>query len=152
MLVHRIECIGIASHCLVSDRTQMRTHQYNSGSTVSFKALIAYYQRAEIIVSVTAVWFRASAAAVLVGCSALLYCAACSTCALSSLLWCTCCCCGHTHITAQTFFVDEDIQKLARLDGIITLVDAKHILPRLDEIKPEVGDVTHHFLHTLFMQ
>jgi hypothetical protein len=49
----------------------------------------------------------------------------------------------NVHITAQTFFVDEDIQKLARLDGIITLVDAKHILPRLDEIKPEVGAVMH---------
>merc|ERR1712070_919909 len=28
---------------------------------------------------------------------------------------------------AQTFFIDEDIQKLYRLDGICTLVDAKHI-------------------------
>ena len=37
---------------------------------------------------------------------------------------------------AQTFFIDEDIQKLYDLDGIITVVDAKHITPRLDEVKP----------------
>ena len=28
---------------------------------------------------------------------------------------------------AQTFFVDEEIQKYYKLDGIVTLVDAKHI-------------------------
>ena len=28
---------------------------------------------------------------------------------------------------AQTFFVDDDVQAFARLDGIITLVDAKHL-------------------------
>ena len=38
---------------------------------------------------------------------------------------------------AQTFFVDEDIEKLYRLDGICTLVDAKHITQHLDEEKPE---------------
>ena len=38
---------------------------------------------------------------------------------------------------AQTFFVEQSIQKFARLDGIITLVDAKHIEQHLDEEKPE---------------
>ena len=38
---------------------------------------------------------------------------------------------------AQTFFVDEDIQAKFNLDGIITVTDAKHILPRLDDEKPE---------------
>ena len=28
---------------------------------------------------------------------------------------------------AQTFFVDEEVQTYFKLDGIITLVDAKHI-------------------------
>ena len=38
---------------------------------------------------------------------------------------------------AQTFFMDESIKEFARLDGIVTLVDAKHILQHLDEEKPE---------------
>jgi len=38
---------------------------------------------------------------------------------------------------AQTFFVDDDVKNFARLDGIITLVDAKHIEQHLDEEKPE---------------
>jgi len=38
---------------------------------------------------------------------------------------------------AQTFFVDDDIQAKFTLDGIITVTDAKHILPRLDDEKPE---------------
>jgi len=38
---------------------------------------------------------------------------------------------------AQTFFVDEDIRKMYTLDGIVTLVDAKHIEQHLDEDKPE---------------
>ena len=38
---------------------------------------------------------------------------------------------------AQTFFMDEAIKGFARLDGIVTLVDAKHILPHLHEEKPE---------------
>lgn len=37
----------------------------------------------------------------------------------------------------QTFFVNEDIQKLYSLDGVITVVDAKYILTRLAEVKPE---------------
>ena len=38
---------------------------------------------------------------------------------------------------AQTFFVDEAITKICRLDAIITVVDAKHILQHLHEEKPE---------------
>lgn len=38
---------------------------------------------------------------------------------------------------AQTFFVDDEIKKLFVLDGIITVVDAKHIITRLNEEKPE---------------
>jgi G3E family GTPase len=38
---------------------------------------------------------------------------------------------------AQTFFVDEEIRKLYVLDGIITVTDAKHIIARLDDEKPE---------------
>lgn len=37
---------------------------------------------------------------------------------------------------AQTFFVDEKVEKRCRLDGIITVVDAKHIIQHLDEEKP----------------
>ena len=38
----------------------------------------------------------------------------------------------------QTFFVDEDIQDMYSLDAVITVVDAKNILTRLAEEKPEV--------------
>ena len=38
---------------------------------------------------------------------------------------------------AQTFFVDDEVKKFARLDGIVTLIDAKHIEAHLDEEKPE---------------
>ena len=38
---------------------------------------------------------------------------------------------------AQTFFVDEDVKLWFRLDGIITMVDSKHIEQHLDEEKPE---------------
>ena len=38
---------------------------------------------------------------------------------------------------AQTFFVDDTIQSLYRLDGIVTVVDAAHALQHLDEVKPE---------------
>jgi len=38
---------------------------------------------------------------------------------------------------AQTFFVDEEIKCSYRLDGIITVVDAKHALEHLREEKPE---------------
>merc|ERR1712203_35569 len=38
---------------------------------------------------------------------------------------------------AQTFFADDFVQQNLRLDGILTLVDAKHIIQHLDEEKPE---------------
>merc|ERR1712003_91276 len=38
---------------------------------------------------------------------------------------------------AQTFFADDFVQQHLRLDGILTLVDAKHIIQHLEEEKPE---------------
>ena len=38
---------------------------------------------------------------------------------------------------AQTFFVDDDMKAMYRLDGIITVVDAAHVEAHLDEEKPE---------------
>jgi len=38
---------------------------------------------------------------------------------------------------AQTFFVDDKVSEKYTLDGIITVVDAKHIIQHLDEKKPE---------------
>ena len=38
---------------------------------------------------------------------------------------------------AQTFFVDENIQKLYSLDCIVAVCDAKHLEMRLDDEKPE---------------
>ena len=38
---------------------------------------------------------------------------------------------------AQTFLIHEDIKAFARLDGIVTMVDAKHVERHLDAIKPE---------------
>lgn len=38
---------------------------------------------------------------------------------------------------AQTFFINEEIQKKYRLDAIVTVVDAKYILERLAAEKPE---------------
>merc|ERR1712048_1008502 len=38
---------------------------------------------------------------------------------------------------AQTFFADDFVQQKMYLDGILTLVDAKHIEQHLDEEKPE---------------
>ena len=38
---------------------------------------------------------------------------------------------------AQTFFVDDRVTKRYELDGIITVVDAKHIIQHVDEEKPE---------------
>lgn len=37
----------------------------------------------------------------------------------------------------QTFFIDEELQKCYKLDSVITVTDAKHIMERLDEEKPE---------------
>ena len=36
---------------------------------------------------------------------------------------------------AQTFFVDEDVKARTRLDSVTTLVDAKHVMARLDDSK-----------------
>lgn len=38
---------------------------------------------------------------------------------------------------AQTFFVDDNVKEFARLDGIVTLVDAKHIEQHLNDKKDE---------------
>ena len=38
---------------------------------------------------------------------------------------------------AQTFFVDDRVTERYELDGIITVVDAKHIIQHVDEEKPE---------------
>ncbi|MFC0552338.1 CobW family GTP-binding protein [Planotetraspora thailandica] len=38
---------------------------------------------------------------------------------------------------AQTFFMDDEIAAQLRLDAIVTLVDAAHLLQHLDEVKPE---------------
>jgi len=37
---------------------------------------------------------------------------------------------------AQTFFMDKKLSAAARLDSIVTVVDAKHIEGHLDEVKP----------------
>ena len=41
---------------------------------------------------------------------------------------------------AQTFFVDDKVVERYKLDGIITVVDAKHIIQHLDDEKPEDVD------------
>jgi G3E family GTPase len=38
---------------------------------------------------------------------------------------------------AQTFFMDDALRAQLRLDAIVTVVDAKHILDHLDEVKPD---------------
>ncbi|GAA2787604.1 GTP-binding protein [Saccharopolyspora taberi] len=38
---------------------------------------------------------------------------------------------------AQTFFVDDTLRSQLRLDAIVTVVDAKHIIQHLDDDKPE---------------
>lgn len=38
---------------------------------------------------------------------------------------------------AQTFFVDEKVSSRYKLDGIITVVDAKHVIQHLEDEKPE---------------
>jgi G3E family GTPase len=40
---------------------------------------------------------------------------------------------------AQTFFMDDDVRALTRLDAIVTVVDAKHLALRLDD-SPEAED------------
>ena len=38
---------------------------------------------------------------------------------------------------AQTFFVDDSVASRYKLDGIITVVDAKHVVQHIEEEKPE---------------
>lgn len=38
---------------------------------------------------------------------------------------------------AQTFCIDDDIMKMYKLDGIITVVDAKYIIQHINDVKPE---------------
>ena len=38
---------------------------------------------------------------------------------------------------AQTFFIDDKVSERYKLDGIITVVDAKHVIPHLEDEKPE---------------
>jgi G3E family GTPase len=40
---------------------------------------------------------------------------------------------------AQTFFMDEEVRKMSRLDAVVTVVDAKHFLARLADA-PEAED------------
>jgi len=40
---------------------------------------------------------------------------------------------------AQTFFVDQDVRAKTRLDAVVTVVDAKHLVARLDDA-PEAQD------------
>jgi G3E family GTPase len=42
---------------------------------------------------------------------------------------------------AQTFFVDEDVKAKTRLDSVTTVVDAKHVLQRLEDSKEAVEQV-----------
>jgi len=37
----------------------------------------------------------------------------------------------------QTFYAEEEIFNDVKLDGVVTLVDAKHARLHLDEVKPE---------------
>ena len=37
----------------------------------------------------------------------------------------------------QTFFQDQSVASKFTIDGVVTVVDAKHILERLDEVKPD---------------
>eukprot|EP00756_Hemistasia_phaeocysticola_P031744 Hpha_TRINITY_DN16373_c2_g1::TRINITY_DN16373_c2_g1_i2::g.62408::m.62408 len=38
---------------------------------------------------------------------------------------------------AQTFFIDDLVKEKYELDAIVTVVDAKHLVMRLDDVKPE---------------
>ncbi|WP_181703010.1 CobW family GTP-binding protein [Chthonobacter albigriseus] len=40
---------------------------------------------------------------------------------------------------AQTFFMDEEVRKMSRLDAVVTVVDAKHLMARLADT-PEAED------------
>lgn len=36
----------------------------------------------------------------------------------------------------QTFFVDDDLKEACQLDAVLTVVDSKHLVQHLDEVKP----------------
>lgn len=36
----------------------------------------------------------------------------------------------------QTFFVDDDLKDACQLDAVLTVVDSKHLIQHLDEVKP----------------
>jgi len=42
------------------------------------------------------------------------------------------CCC----IRPQTFFVDDDLKEACQLDAVLTVVDSKHLVQHIDEVKP----------------
>ncbi|CAI3932983.1 GTP-binding protein [Commensalibacter papalotli (ex Botero et al. 2024)] len=42
---------------------------------------------------------------------------------------------------AQTFFVDEDVKQKTRLDAVIAVVDAQHVMQTLDESKEAVNQI-----------
>ncbi|MEM7534277.1 MAG: GTP-binding protein, partial [Chloroflexota bacterium] len=42
---------------------------------------------------------------------------------------------------AQTFFMDEEMQSQLSLDGVVTFVDAKHILQHIDESDDAQGQI-----------
>eukprot|EP00878_Enallax_costatus_P000297 GHUV01000370.1.p1 GENE.GHUV01000370.1~~GHUV01000370.1.p1 ORF type:complete len:381 (+),score=104.97 GHUV01000370.1:147-1289(+) len=37
----------------------------------------------------------------------------------------------------QTFFVDDDLKDACQLDAVLTVVDSKHLIQHLDEVKPD---------------
>ena len=41
---------------------------------------------------------------------------------------------------AQTFFVDEDVRRNTKLDAIVTVVDAKHLVDQLDDARGARAD------------
>lgn len=40
-------------------------------------------------------------------------------------------------VVLQTFFVDDDLKDACQLDAVLTVVDSKHLVQHLDEVKPE---------------
>lgn len=44
--------------------------------------------------------------------------------------------CCWLHVVLQTFFVDDDLKDACQLDAVLTVVDSKHLLQHLDEVKP----------------
>jgi G3E family GTPase len=42
----------------------------------------------------------------------------------------------HVVPVLQTFFVDDDLKDACQLDAVLTVVDSKHLIQHLDEVKP----------------